>query len=137
MVRVPFGDDGALIVLGGAQYHADLWMVQAPESAPNDFMTKVAVYDIHQDAWYLQETNGGKEGVTPRQLSAFCTVTTAPDDGSSLSIYVYGGYDGGYGNANDEVWVCLYPRSHGLLFLEERKTTDVDGIAASCHHLRR
>ncbi|KAK5086866.1 hypothetical protein LTR05_004036 [Lithohypha guttulata] len=109
MVWIPFGDDGTLIVLGGAQYPADLWMIKAPESAPNDFMTKVAVYDIHQDAWYLQETNGGKEGVTPRQLSAFCTVTTAPDDGSSLSIYVYGGYDGGYGNANDEVWVLSIP----------------------------
>lgn len=108
LIWLPYGEDGVLLALGGTQTPYELWMDQ-PTSQDNDFMDTVALYDINQDQWHLQQTNGGKNGQTPGQRAAFCAVTTASQDGTQ-AIYVYGG-DAGTPEAipGDDIWVLSVP----------------------------
>jgi hypothetical protein len=69
-------------------------------------MSTVAVYDIANQVWYEQETEGA-----PGQLTQGCTVIASAQDGSSHNIYWYGGFDGLHpaGEFNDDVWVLSVP----------------------------
>lgn len=53
-------------------------------------METVAVYDIENKTWYLQDTSG----TTPPATAQGCTVVASSDDASSHNIYWYGGFNG-------------------------------------------
>lgn len=53
-------------------------------------MKTVAVYDIDNTTWYLQDTSGE----IPPATAQGCTVVASASDGSSHNIYWYGGFDG-------------------------------------------
>ena len=89
-------------------------------------MENVSLYDIESKTWYVGRTssagclacvlslaryNQETSGDRPPPLTQFCSVVASANDGSSHSIYIYGGYDGiGRTSApSDDVYVLSVP----------------------------
>jgi hypothetical protein len=70
-------------------------------------METVAVYDIHNNKWYDQQTSGPQ----PPALAQGCAVVASAKDGSSHNIYWYGGFNGvdQASDFNDAVWILSIP----------------------------
>jgi hypothetical protein len=95
MVWIPVGSHGALVVIGGVSYPADIYDYDLNQtlSAQNSnqsplFMTNIPIYDIGGNKWYVQQTSGK----IPPATAQACAVVASASDGSSHNIYVYGGY---------------------------------------------
>ncbi|EEH50475.1 uncharacterized protein PADG_06554 [Paracoccidioides brasiliensis Pb18] len=96
LVWIPVSVSGLLIAVGGVIYPVDVLhgLTESQQQENNrtapGFMRSVPVYDIDTQKWYMQDTTGDY----PPQLSHFCSVVAAAQDGSSYNIYIYGGYSG-------------------------------------------
>ncbi|KAM3493764.1 hypothetical protein MY3957_003024 [Beauveria namnaoensis] len=112
VVWVPVGEQGILVVLGGAVYPE--WAGEAYVS-PNEtlsekespvFMSTVDIYDVANDTWYQQPTKGG-----PGTRTRGCAVVAPAADRSSFNIYYYGGFDGVHSSKDfyDDVWILSLP----------------------------
>ncbi|RWA10179.1 hypothetical protein EKO27_g4916 [Xylaria grammica] len=112
VVWVPVGEQGILVVLGGASYP---YYATANQTSENEAQSKIDgpsytaninIYDIASDEWYQQPTVG-----SPPTLAMGCAVAAAAQDLSSYNIYYYGGFDGIHENEdfNDDVWVLSLP----------------------------
>ncbi|KAL4899214.1 hypothetical protein BDW74DRAFT_183957 [Aspergillus multicolor] len=113
-VWLPVAEKGAVVLIGGVTepeniYSAGLTDAQVAESERQSpsFMRTVSVYDVAGDRWFNQNTTGD----IPPQLTAFCSVYASAADGSSHSIYIYGGYDGldPRNQSSDDVYVLSVP----------------------------
>jgi hypothetical protein len=87
-------------------------------------MSTVSVYDIASGSWFEQETNGQPPGATTQG----CAVVASAQDGSSHSIYWYGGFDGiGAGKAfSDDVYILSIP---SFMWMRVAPGTDSHGRA--------
>ncbi|OAA76727.1 Galactose oxidase/kelch, beta-propeller [Akanthomyces lecanii RCEF 1005] len=112
VVWVPVGEQGILVVLGGAVYPE--WAGEA-QISPNEtlsakespiFMSAIDIYDVANNTWYQQPTIGG-----PGTRTRGCAVVAPAADRSSFNIYYYGGFDGVHltEEFNDDVWVLSLP----------------------------
>lgn len=131
LVWVPIGEQGILVVLGGVVYpewdnvallrHNVTDSVSGMPTRPFPilitnssmkekqspvFMSTIDIYDIANDKWYKQPTQGG-----PGTRTRGCAVMAPAADHSSFNIYYYGGYDGLHSDEDfsDEVWVLSLP----------------------------
>jgi hypothetical protein len=71
-----------------------------------EFMRVIDIYDIANNEWYQQPTEGG-----PGASTRGCAVVATAADKSSFNIYYYGGFDGVHdkNDFSDEVWVLSLP----------------------------
>ncbi|EGX96214.1 Galactose oxidase/kelch, beta-propeller [Cordyceps militaris CM01] len=119
VVWVPVGEQGILVVLGGATYPE--WASSATHKSSNKtlsvtnrskeqespaFMSTIDIYDVANSTWYQQPTTGG-----PGTRTRGCAVVAPAADRSSFNIYYYGGFDGvdTSGSFPDDVWVLSLP----------------------------
>ncbi|KAG9259164.1 uncharacterized protein F5Z01DRAFT_27835 [Emericellopsis atlantica] len=111
-VWVPVGEQGILVVLGGATqpYWASLTQKSDDEEASKDespkFMETIDIYDVAGGDWYKQTTENG-----PGTRARGCAVVAVAQDSSSYNIYYYGGNDGLHPREPfyDDVWVLSLP----------------------------
>ncbi|KAL1846166.1 hypothetical protein VTK73DRAFT_346 [Phialemonium thermophilum] len=113
LVWVPVGDRGILVALGGVVYPEFVTSArqstnpEASEAQSPEFMSTIDIYDVSNDTWYQQVT----QGPGPGALTRGCAVVAPAKDYSSFNIYYYGGYDGLHPTQdfNDDVWVLSLP----------------------------
>ncbi|KAL1968405.1 hypothetical protein VTN77DRAFT_1934 [Rasamsonia byssochlamydoides] len=115
LVWLPVSESGALVAIGGVIYPESLTAAREltdAEAAASSrisptFMETVSVYDVANKRWYQQNTTGD----IPPQLTLFCSVVAAAQDGSSFNIYIYGGYNGINATdiPSDDVYVLSVP----------------------------
>ncbi|KAI1981497.1 hypothetical protein LOZ51_006833, partial [Ophidiomyces ophidiicola] len=112
---IPVSDSGVLVAVGGVPHPQDtvgpegLTMSQLQENKVmgEDFMKRIAVYNIASGKWHLQNTTGE----VPPARSDFCSVVAEAKDGSSFNIYIYGGYGGNDREETsfDDVYILSIP----------------------------
>ncbi|KAH0536463.1 hypothetical protein FGG08_006676 [Glutinoglossum americanum] len=108
---VPVTTQGVLLAIGGVIYPEDLHFPTSQQlfesgNVSPGFMKQIAIYDINNRKWYTQDTTGD----IPGALTQFCSVVASAKDGSSHSVYIYGGYDGQKDpNYSDDVYVLSVP----------------------------
>ncbi|KAJ6262368.1 hypothetical protein Dda_3176 [Drechslerella dactyloides] len=139
MVYVPAGKRGALIVIGGVT-SAD-W--QSPENVPiaqfnaaadkavstgPSFLSRVEVYDMNANQWYIQNTTGD---APTTGLAQFCAIVATSQDGNSHQIYIYGGYPGNGRDTPlpvyDSVYVLSIPAFHWIKITDGSKNLGRQG----------
>lgn len=113
VVWVPVGEQGILVVIGGAVY--PYWAGGGTPVSPDEdaakeegpkFMSTIDIYDIANDEWYQQNATD-----SPGARARGCAVLGVASDSSSFNIYYYGGFDGvdATEDFNDDVWVLSLP----------------------------
>lgn len=118
LVWVPYGKQGLLLAIGGVTYPEYAFSPRksanaaAADEEGRDFMKVIDVYDIENDKWYQQPTNGQQ----PATLARGCTVVAPSQDMSSVSIYWYGGYNGidPLKDFSDDVYLLSLPSFHWM-----------------------
>jgi Kelch motif len=117
LVWIPTSTQGILIAIGGVRYSDELLSNAFTTSDYNSdidsdaaFMQSLPVYDIANDAWYVQTISGTDH---PPALGQFCSVVVSAKDSSSYEIYIYGGTNsldhGTPPQLSDDVWVLSVP----------------------------
>ncbi|KAH9826291.1 Host cell factor [Teratosphaeria destructans] len=103
MLYVPAGDEGILVVFGGANISAG---IQPDWEWPYySTFALISVYDIASHTWFLQKASGD----IPAHKASFCgVVTTSPDD-SAFHITIYGGYSLELTDAVETVSILTLP----------------------------
>ncbi|SPO00310.1 uncharacterized protein DNG_03155 [Cephalotrichum gorgonifer] len=96
-----FGDNGVILVLGGASY--PLLAGDQPPGAQRDFRN-ITLFDPITKVWYWQLTTGSAP--TPRQR--FCSVGAESTDGTH-EIFVFGGTDETNSVTFDDVYILSLP----------------------------
>ncbi|KAM0284700.1 hypothetical protein ACHAQH_001855 [Verticillium albo-atrum] len=112
VVWVPVGEQGILVVIGGVTYPDWVSATRKSENPAQSkeesdkFMQDIDVYDIANDRWYKQPSEGA-----PTASTRGCSVLASAQDFSSHNIYYYGGYPGvdPSEDFSDEVWVLSLP----------------------------
>ncbi|KAJ5882785.1 uncharacterized protein N7473_011047 [Penicillium subrubescens] len=115
LIWVPVSEQGVLVAIGGVKtpeylFPSGLSSSQQEQDSQFDsnFMREIALYDIAQDRWYLQNTTGD---VPPNGHASFCSTLASSSDGSSHNIYIYGGYSGQNSTSApyDDVYILSLP----------------------------
>ncbi|KAF2770196.1 hypothetical protein EJ03DRAFT_361225 [Teratosphaeria nubilosa] len=103
MVYVPAGDEGILVVFGGANISAGI----EPDWGWPYYSTfaLISIYDIASHTWFLQKASGD----IPAHKSSFCGVATTSPDGSAFHITIYGGYSLELTDAVETVSILTLP----------------------------
>ncbi|KAI2629353.1 hypothetical protein GGS21DRAFT_492277 [Xylaria nigripes] len=106
---VPFGPNGLLLFLGGAE---------TPVDATNETIVEVnwnsiTMVDPVTNQWYKQSTSGTK----PPTVESHCSVGV-PGPNGTYEIFMYGGISGQLSGATSEVYVLSLP---GFVFFEGPK----------------
>ncbi|KAI9774570.1 MAG: hypothetical protein M1840_002819 [Geoglossum simile] len=111
LVWIPVTTQGVLLAIGGVlnpddeHLPTDQQYVQSGIVSPT-YMQDIAIYDIYNQKWYTQKASGD----TPGALTQFCSVVASAKDGSSHSVYIYGGYDAQKDPTySDDVYVLSVP----------------------------
>ncbi|RPA71540.1 hypothetical protein BJ508DRAFT_89800 [Ascobolus immersus RN42] len=109
MVWVPYGEEGILVVLGGARCFDDF-------CGERDYhpLYIVPVFDIASKKWFAPGAISGRTDLSaqlwdwPAQRADFCMLRVSSFDEKVHAIYVWGGIakDNVY---RDDVWVLLLP----------------------------
>ncbi|KAI6487942.1 hypothetical protein MCOR11_008643 [Pyricularia oryzae] len=118
LVWVPYGKQGLLLAIGGVTFPEYAFNTRRSanqaqaDSDGRGFMNTIDVYDIANDKWYQQPTNGQPPGTMARG----CTVVAPAQDMSSVSIYWYGGYNGldPLKEFSDDVYLLSLPSFHWM-----------------------
>ncbi|KAL1597100.1 hypothetical protein SLS60_008682 [Paraconiothyrium brasiliense] len=101
---------GIGILIGGRQRQNiahDAW-------GQMETMREVLVYDTASDNWYRQSTTADDDDY-PTGRWIFCMTAVSAPDNSSHSIYMYGGdTQGGFADAQSDMWILTVPSFHWL-----------------------
>ena len=71
------------------------------------------MYDTETDTWFEQDTTA-EGGTYPAPRADFCSVAVSAADGSSHSVYVYGGQYGDSSDSLDDIWILTLPAFHWI-----------------------
>ncbi|KAI8960708.1 hypothetical protein F5Y11DRAFT_254444 [Daldinia sp. FL1419] len=103
---VPFGPNGLLIFLGGAETPVDA----TAEYISGVGWTTLTLYDPVTRKWYTQKTTGWG----PPQIERACSVGVRGPE-NTYEIFIYGGSSANYGDTSSDVYVLSLP---GFVFFK-------------------
>ena len=83
MQRIPYGDNGLFMVIGGETSNNILWVDNGSDLLSFE---AVYIYDPTSNSWHNQTTSGD----VPESRDRFCSVGIAGDNGT-FEIFIFGG----------------------------------------------